>query len=45
VLNLRQGIIHPCYTVALAPAIGALVGVGVTETFSMSNTGCFRGKL
>ena len=27
-LQLRQGIIHPYYTVALAPAIGALVGIG-----------------
>ncbi len=26
--SLAQGIIHPYYTVALAPAIGALVGIG-----------------
>ncbi len=28
VLSFAQGIIHPYYTVALAPAIGALVGIG-----------------
>jgi 4-amino-4-deoxy-L-arabinose transferase-like glycosyltransferase len=28
VFSLSQGIIHPYYTVALAPAIGALVGTG-----------------
>ncbi|MGH3770459.1 MAG: ArnT family glycosyltransferase [Pseudonocardiaceae bacterium] len=31
VLSFGQGIIHPYYTVALAPAIGALVGVGALE--------------
>ncbi|HET7035999.1 MAG TPA: glycosyltransferase family 39 protein [Thermomicrobiaceae bacterium] len=29
--SLAQGIIHPYYTVALAPAIGALVGIGAVE--------------
>ncbi|MDT4937781.1 MAG: hypothetical protein QOG80_1452 [Pseudonocardiales bacterium] len=29
VLSLASGIIHPYYTVALAPAIAALVGIGV----------------
>jgi 4-amino-4-deoxy-L-arabinose transferase-like glycosyltransferase len=29
VFSFAQGIIHPYYTVALAPAIGALVGIGV----------------
>ena len=29
VLSFAQGIIHPYYTVVLAPAIGALVGIGV----------------
>ncbi|WP_163513331.1 glycosyltransferase family 39 protein [Fodinicola acaciae] len=29
VFSLSQGIIHPYYTVALAPAIAALVGIGV----------------
>ena len=28
---MSKGIIHPYYTVALAPAIGALVGIGGTE--------------
>lgn len=28
--SFGQGIIHPYYTVALAPAIGALVGIGAT---------------
>jgi 4-amino-4-deoxy-L-arabinose transferase-like glycosyltransferase len=30
VFSLSQGIIHPYYSVALAPAIGALVGIGAT---------------
>ena len=30
VFSFMQGIVHPYYTVALAPAIGALVGIGVT---------------
>ncbi|HEY3614435.1 MAG TPA: glycosyltransferase family 39 protein [Gaiellales bacterium] len=29
-LSFAKGIIHPYYTVALAPAIGALVGIGIT---------------
>ncbi|HEV3282455.1 MAG TPA: glycosyltransferase family 39 protein [Acidimicrobiales bacterium] len=29
-ISFAQGIIHPYYTVALAPAIGALVGMGAT---------------
>ena len=29
--SLGQGIIHPYYTVALAPPIGALVGIGATR--------------
>jgi 4-amino-4-deoxy-L-arabinose transferase-like glycosyltransferase len=31
VFSFAQGIIHPYYSVALAPAIGALVGVGSVE--------------
>ena len=31
VFSYMQGIIHPYYMVALAPAIGALVGVGATS--------------
>ena len=30
VFSYAEGIIHPYYTVALAPAIGGLVGIGVT---------------
>jgi 4-amino-4-deoxy-L-arabinose transferase-like glycosyltransferase len=30
VLSFAQGIIHPYYTVALAPAVGALVGMGAS---------------
>lgn len=30
VFSFSKGIIHPYYTVALAPAIGALVGIGAT---------------
>ena len=32
--SLGQGIIHPYYTVALGPAIGALVGVGAVTLWS-----------
>ncbi len=31
VISFSQGIIHPYYTIALAPAIGALVGLGSVE--------------
>ena len=34
VFSFAQGIIHPYYTVALAPAIGALVGIGVVWTWA-----------
>ena len=34
VISFSQGIIHPYYTVALAPAIGALVGVGGTALWA-----------
>jgi 4-amino-4-deoxy-L-arabinose transferase-like glycosyltransferase len=30
VFSLSQGIIHPYYSVALAPAIGAIIGIGAT---------------
>jgi 4-amino-4-deoxy-L-arabinose transferase-like glycosyltransferase len=33
VFSEAQGIIHPYYTVALAPAIGALVGIGAIEAW------------
>jgi 4-amino-4-deoxy-L-arabinose transferase-like glycosyltransferase len=32
--SLSKGIIHPYYTVALAPAIGAVVGIGVARLWS-----------
>jgi 4-amino-4-deoxy-L-arabinose transferase-like glycosyltransferase len=32
--SLGQGIIHPYYTVALAPPIGAVVGIGVTRVWN-----------
>jgi 4-amino-4-deoxy-L-arabinose transferase-like glycosyltransferase len=31
VFSYMNGIIHPYYTVALAPAIGAVIGIGATE--------------
>ena len=34
-ISFAQGIIHPYYTVALAPAIGALVGLGATRLWSL----------
>ena len=34
VFSYAQGIIHPYYTVVLAPAIGALVGIGVAWTWA-----------
>jgi 4-amino-4-deoxy-L-arabinose transferase-like glycosyltransferase len=34
VFSYARGIIHPYYTVVLAPAIGALVGIGVTLTWA-----------
>jgi 4-amino-4-deoxy-L-arabinose transferase-like glycosyltransferase len=36
VFSFAAGIIHPYYTVALAPAIGALVGIGAV--------GCWKGR-
>ncbi len=38
VFSFMQGIIHPYYTVVLAPAIGALVGIGVTWTWARRET-------
>jgi 4-amino-4-deoxy-L-arabinose transferase-like glycosyltransferase len=34
-ISFAQGIIHSYYTVALAPAIGALVGIGAVQLWSM----------
>ena len=37
VFSLSQGIIHPYYNVALAPAIGALVGIGAAWAWATSS--------
>jgi 4-amino-4-deoxy-L-arabinose transferase-like glycosyltransferase len=37
VFSLAKGIIHPYYTVALAPAIGAVVGIGATMLWRRRN--------
>jgi hypothetical protein len=34
VISLSKGIIHPYYTVALAPAMGAVLGIGATELWA-----------
>ena len=36
-ISLGQGIIHPYYTVALAPAVGAVVGIGATMLWQRRN--------
>ena len=36
--SYMNGIIHPYYTVALAPAIGALVGIGAVELWRVRTT-------
>lgn len=38
VFSLMSGIFHPYYTVALAPAIGAVVGVGFVLVWEQRNT-------
>jgi 4-amino-4-deoxy-L-arabinose transferase-like glycosyltransferase len=45
VFSYMSGIIHPYYTVALAPAIGALVGIGATGLWRIRHTGFARGIL
>ncbi len=45
VFSLAQGIIHPYYTVALAPAIGALVGIGVMALWQRRDHWVARGLL
>jgi len=40
-----SGIIHPYYTVALAPAIAALVGIGATGLWRIRHTWLARGAL
>jgi 4-amino-4-deoxy-L-arabinose transferase-like glycosyltransferase len=43
--SLGQGIIHPYYTVALAPAIGALIGIGGTRLWNGRNHPAARAVL
>jgi 4-amino-4-deoxy-L-arabinose transferase-like glycosyltransferase len=45
VFSLGQGIIHPYYTVALAPAIGALAGMGATYLWRRRNEPMSRAFL
>jgi 4-amino-4-deoxy-L-arabinose transferase-like glycosyltransferase len=45
VFSLAQGIIHPYYTVALAPAVGALVGIGGVQLWQRRHTWFGRGTL
>jgi 4-amino-4-deoxy-L-arabinose transferase-like glycosyltransferase len=45
VFSLGQGIIHPYYTVALTPAVGALVGIGSVTLWARRNHGLARAVL
>jgi 4-amino-4-deoxy-L-arabinose transferase-like glycosyltransferase len=45
VFSLSKGIIHEYYSVALAPAIGALIGIGGTILFSLRSQWWARGTL
>ncbi len=45
VFSFMSGIIHPYYTVALAPAIGALVGIGGVLLWRERDTWYARGAL
>jgi 4-amino-4-deoxy-L-arabinose transferase-like glycosyltransferase len=45
VFSLSKGIIHEYYTVALAPAIGALVGIGVATFWPRRGDAWVRGLL
>jgi 4-amino-4-deoxy-L-arabinose transferase-like glycosyltransferase len=45
VFSLAKGIIHPYYTVALAPAIGALVGIGAVQVWERRHSWFGRGTL
>jgi 4-amino-4-deoxy-L-arabinose transferase-like glycosyltransferase len=38
IFSYMSGIIHPYYTIALAPAIGALVGIGSVELWRVRHT-------
>ncbi|MDT4928346.1 MAG: hypothetical protein QOF92_1213 [Pseudonocardiales bacterium] len=43
--SFASGIIHPYYTVALAPAIAALVGIGVAEMWRARSSAVARSTL
>ena len=45
VFSFMAGIIHPYYTVALAPPIGALVGIGATRLWRARGGWAARGTL
>jgi 4-amino-4-deoxy-L-arabinose transferase-like glycosyltransferase len=45
VFSYMSGIIHPYYTIALAPAIGALVGIGSVQLWRVRNTWFASGVL
>ncbi len=45
VISLSRGIIHPYYTVALAPAVGAVVGIGATVLWQQRSNVVARGVL
>jgi 4-amino-4-deoxy-L-arabinose transferase-like glycosyltransferase len=45
VFSLAQGIIHPYYNVALAPAVGALVGIGTVTLWQQRRRWLGRGIL
>lgn len=44
-ISFAKGIIHPYYTVALAPAIGALVGIGAATLWRQRGSALARGAL
>jgi 4-amino-4-deoxy-L-arabinose transferase-like glycosyltransferase len=44
-ISFSEGIIHPYYTVALAPAIGALIGIGGTTSWTNRARVSARGFL
>ena len=45
VFSLSKGIIHPYYSVALAPAVGAIIGIGAAGMWRLRSTWVGRGTL
>jgi 4-amino-4-deoxy-L-arabinose transferase-like glycosyltransferase len=45
VLSFAKGIIHPYYTIALAPAVGALIGIGAVSMWQHRTQVVARGSL